>query len=49
VTVVIVTYIRVLTFYRSRAHMLYCVAGRVYVVKPWEKANAHGLEFYVMV
>jgi hypothetical protein len=49
VTVVIVMCIRMLTLNRLRTHALYCVAGRVYVVKPWEKGNAHGLEFDVMV
>jgi hypothetical protein len=49
VTVVTVACIRVLTLNRSRTHALCCAAGRVYVVKPWEKGNAHGLEFDVMV
>jgi hypothetical protein len=49
VTVVIVTYPCVLTLNRSRTHALICAAGRVSVVKPWEKGNAHGLEFDVMV
>jgi hypothetical protein len=40
---------RVLTLNRSRTHALSCAAGRVSVVKPWEKGNAHGLEFDVMV
>jgi hypothetical protein len=39
----------VLTLNRSRTHALSCAAGRVSVVKPWEKGNAHGLEFDVMV
>jgi hypothetical protein len=26
-----------------------CAAGHVYVVKPWEKGNAHGLQLDVMV
>jgi hypothetical protein len=49
VTVVTVTCIRVLTLNRSHTHALYCASGCVYVVKPWEKENAHGLEFDVMV
>jgi hypothetical protein len=49
VTVVTVTCIRMMTLTRSHTHALYCAAGRVYVVKPWEKGNAHGLEFDVMV
>jgi hypothetical protein len=40
---------RALTLNRSRTHALSCAAGRVFVVKPWEKGNAHGLEFDVMV
>jgi hypothetical protein len=40
---------RVLTLNRSHTHMLNCVVGRVSIVKPWEKGNAHGLEFDVMV
>jgi hypothetical protein len=47
--VVIVVCPRVLTLNRSRTHALICAAGRVSVVKPWEKGNAHGLEFDVMV
>jgi hypothetical protein len=39
----------VLTLNRSRTHVLNCAAGRMSVVKPWEKGNAHGLEFDVMV
>jgi hypothetical protein len=39
----------VLTLNRSRTHVLSCATGRVSVVKPWEKGNAHGLEFDVMV
>jgi hypothetical protein len=49
VTVVTVACIHVLTLNRSRTHALYCAAGHVYVVKPWGKGNAHGLDFYVMV
>jgi hypothetical protein len=49
VTVVTVACPRVLTLNRSRIHALSCAAGRVSVVKPWEKGNAHGLEFDVMV
>jgi hypothetical protein len=49
VTVVIVAYIRRLTLNRSRTYVSCCVAGRVYVVKPWEKDNAHGLQLDVMV
>jgi hypothetical protein len=47
--VVIVMYPCVLTLNRSCTHTLICAAGRVSVVKPWEKGNAHGLEFDVMV
>jgi hypothetical protein len=49
VIVVTVTCPRVLTLNRSRTHMLSCVAGRMSIEKPWEKGNAHGLEFDVMV
>jgi hypothetical protein len=49
VTVVSVAYIRRLTLYRSRTYASCCAAGRVYVVKPWEKGNAQGLQFDVMV
>jgi hypothetical protein len=49
VTVVTVTYIRRLTLNRSRTYALCCAAGHVYVVKPWEKGNAHGLQLDVMV
>jgi hypothetical protein len=38
-----------LTLNRSRTHALSCAAGRMSIVKPWEKGNAHGLEFDVMV
>jgi hypothetical protein len=47
--VVIVTCPHILTLNRSCTHALICAAGRVSVVKPWEKGNAHGLEFDVMV
>jgi hypothetical protein len=47
--VVAVAWIRVLTLNILRTHALSCVEGHVYVVKPWEKGNAHGLEFDVMV
>jgi hypothetical protein len=47
--VVIVTCPRVLTLNRSLTNALSCAAGRVSVEKPWEKGNAHGLEFDVMV
>jgi hypothetical protein len=40
---------RMQTLNRSRTHALCCEAGHVYVVRPWEKGNAHGLEFDVMV
>jgi hypothetical protein len=46
---VIVTYPCVLTLNRSRTHALIFAAGRMSVVEPWEKGNAHGLEFDVMV
>jgi hypothetical protein len=49
VTVVTVTRICVMTLNRSCTHMLYCAVGCVYVVNPWEKGNAHGLEFDVIV
>jgi hypothetical protein len=47
--VVIVTFPHVLTLNRLNTHALSCAAGRVSVVKPWEKGNAHDLEFDVMV
>jgi hypothetical protein len=47
--VVTVACTHALTLNRSRTHVLSCAAGRVSVVKPWEKGNAHGLEFDVMV
>jgi hypothetical protein len=47
--VVKVTCPHVLTLNRLRTHALSCAAGRVFVVNPWEKGNAHGLEFDVMV
>jgi hypothetical protein len=47
--VVIVACTCVLTLNRSRTHALSCAPGRVSVVKPWEKGNAHGLESDVMV
>jgi hypothetical protein len=39
----------VLTLNRSRTHIISCAAGCVSVLKTWEKGNAHGLEFDVMV
>jgi hypothetical protein len=39
----------VLTLTRSHTHVLSCAAGHVYIEKPWDKDNAHGLEFNVMV
>jgi hypothetical protein len=39
----------VLTLNRSRTHALSCASSRMYVEKPWEKGNAHGLEFDVMI
>jgi hypothetical protein len=47
--VVTVACTHMLTLNRSRTHALSCAAGCVYVEKPWEKGNAHGLEFDVMV
>jgi hypothetical protein len=47
--VVIVVWICVLTLNRSHTHALCCAEGLIYVVKPWEKGNAHGLEFDVML
>jgi hypothetical protein len=47
--VVIVVYPCVLTLNRSRTHSLIFATGHVSIVKPWEKGNAHGLEFDVMV
>jgi hypothetical protein len=47
--VVTVVCTRVLTLNRSRTHALSCAVDRVSVEKPWEKGNAHGLEFDVMV
>jgi hypothetical protein len=49
VTLVTVAYIRRLTLHRSCTYALCCAAGRVYVVKPWEKGNAHELQLDVMV
>jgi hypothetical protein len=49
VTVVTVACPRVLTLNRLCTHALSCAAGCVSFVKPWEKRNAHGLEFDVMV
>jgi hypothetical protein len=43
VTVVSVMYIHRMTLYRSRTYASCCAAGRIYVVKPWEKGNAHGV------
>jgi hypothetical protein len=40
---------RVLTLNRLHTHALICAVDRVSVVKPWEKGNAHGLEFDVIV
>jgi hypothetical protein len=48
-TVVSVAYIRGLTLNRSHTYMSCCAAGRVYVVKPWEKGYAQGLQLIVMV
>jgi hypothetical protein len=47
--VVIVACPHVLTLNRSCTHVLISTAGRVSIVNPWEKGNAHGLEFDVMV
>jgi hypothetical protein len=47
--VVTITCPRVLTLNRSHTHALSCAIGRMSIVKPWEKGNAHGLEFDVMV
>jgi hypothetical protein len=49
VTVVTVVYIRCLTLNRSCTYTLCCAAGHVYVVKPWEKGNAHELQLDVMI
>ena len=49
VTVVEVVCTHVLSLNRSCTNALSCAAGRVSIVKPWEKGNAHGLEFDVMV
>jgi hypothetical protein len=49
VIVVTVACICVLNLNRLRTHTLCCAAGCIYVVKPWEKGNVHGLEFDVMV
>jgi hypothetical protein len=40
---------QMLTLNRSHTHVLSCATCYVYVEKPWEKGNAHGLEFDVMV
>ena len=47
--VVSVTYIHRLTLYRSHTHVLCCVAGRVYVIKPWEKGNRHEIHLDEMI
>jgi hypothetical protein len=49
VTLVLVAYIRGLALNRSRTYALCCATGCVYVEKPWEKDNAHGLELDVMI
>jgi hypothetical protein len=49
VTVVKVMYIHKLTLNRSCTYANYCAAGHVYVVKPLEKGNAHGLQLNVML
>jgi hypothetical protein len=48
VTVVTTMCTHVMTLNRSCTHTLSCAAGRMSVVKPWEKGNAHGLEFDVL-
>jgi hypothetical protein len=45
VTMVTVVCPRILSLNRSCTHALNCAVGRMSVVKPWEKGNAHGLEF----
>jgi hypothetical protein len=49
VIVVTIAYIRRLTLHRSHTHVLYCAAGRAYVVKPKENGYAQGLHIDVMV
>jgi hypothetical protein len=49
VIVVIVMCPCILTLNRLCTHALICAGGHVSVVKPWEKGNAHVLEFDVMV
>jgi hypothetical protein len=49
VRVVTVMYIRRLTLNRSRTYALCCAAVHIYVVKPWEKGNAHELQLDVMI
>jgi hypothetical protein len=48
-TVVSVAYIRGLTLNRSRTYARCCAAGRVHVVRPWEKDYAQGLQLDAMV
>jgi hypothetical protein len=49
VTVVIVTYICRLTLNRSCTYVICCAVDHVYVVKIWEKGNAHVLELDMLV
>jgi hypothetical protein len=49
VKMVTVVYIRRLILNRSCTYMIGCAVGRLYVVKPWEKGNVHGLQLDVMV
>jgi hypothetical protein len=49
VTMVSVAYIRRMTLNRSRTYASCCATDYVYVVKPWEKGNAHELQLDVMV
>jgi hypothetical protein len=49
VTMVTGAYIRWLTLHKSRTHVLCCVEGRVYEVKPKEKGYTQGLQLDVMV
>jgi hypothetical protein len=49
VTMVTVMYIPKLTLNRSCTYVSCCATDNIYVVKPWEKCNAHELHLDVMV
>jgi hypothetical protein len=49
VTMVSVTYIHRMTLNRSHTYASNCAIDHIYVVKPWEKVNAHGLQLDMLV